>query len=75
MKNDLFERTLITHVHRQPFIPLIVKLTNGKQIVVDPPAVAFDREGGVFLSEENGLFPFQCEQVERIEVFTPESVR
>lgn len=75
MKNEIFESSLSAIVNRQPFIPFALVLTNGRRIVIDRPAVAFDREGGVYLSEESGLVPFQCENVEKIEALALEQVR
>ena len=69
---DEFERVLKAHRGRRPFLPFVVRLKDGRQYLIDNPAITFD--GGVvgFMSDTDGLIDFSFDEVDRFEIAAPE---
>jgi putative addiction module component (TIGR02574 family) len=63
MTPEQFDMELRTWTKRRPFLPFVVELITGERITIEHPGVAFG--GGVagFLSPEEGLVDFGCEEV------------
>jgi hypothetical protein len=73
MTEDRFAKTLREFIHRQPFRPFVVELADGEKIYVDYPSVAFSGCAAGFLSKDDGMIPFSCDQVRSISLATPET--
>lgn len=71
MTQEQFESTLRTHLRREPYVPFVVALLDGRRIVIDEPAVAYNGRTAVFLTEEYGLVDFSSAQVVDMELLTP----
>ncbi|MBY0232245.1 MAG: hypothetical protein K2W96_23445 [Gemmataceae bacterium] len=66
MKQEEFERVLGQFKHRKPFAPFVIELRDGRAIKVDEPAVAFDENGGAFLSADDDIITFRRDEVANI---------
>ena len=64
MSVEQFEHELRTNKHRDPFRPFVVELIDGRSILVDEPALAFDGGRAVFLGSSD-IEIFDCEEVQR----------
>ncbi len=62
MKQELFQQTLRSFLQREPFLPFVVELRDGRKIAVDEPTVAF-AGAGVYFSPAYDLHDFKCEDV------------
>ncbi|MCI0357908.1 MAG: hypothetical protein L0211_05390 [Planctomycetaceae bacterium] len=72
MTIEQFENQLREHLRRTPFLPFIVKLSDGRTIFVDEPAVSFGGGRAGFIGPDEYVEFFDCEQVERIELASAE---
>ena len=63
MTQDIFENTLRTHLRRKPFFPFQVELINGKVITIERPALAIGGDSAAFISDNDELIEFGCEEV------------
>lgn len=72
MTREDFERDFKAYLHRKPFLPFAVALTDGRQYVIDHPSITFD--GGVvgFMSESDGLIDFSFDEVDHFGPLVPE---
>jgi hypothetical protein len=68
-----FDDTMRQFVKHQPFFPFVVELNDGAQILIDHPRVAFGGGGAGFISSNDELIDFRCEQVRAIRVAVHES--
>lgn len=65
MSEETFTQLLRQFTRREPFEPFCVVLTDGRQILVDEPSVAFSGPAAVFLGN-NDLVSFSCDEVRSI---------
>jgi hypothetical protein len=72
MTEDTFQELLRLHMHREPFLPFIVKLMNGERIVVAKPEIAFGGPAAAYLTEDDIMF-FNCDEVQSIDSVTAEA--
>lgn len=73
MSEEKFQQLLRECIHREPFVPFYVDLTDGQRILVDYPSVAFSGRAAGFLSETEGLIRFSCDEVKAIAPTTTEA--
>jgi hypothetical protein len=73
MEEQLFEQTLRTFLRREPFLPFVVELESGDQIVIEQPTVAFDGGAAGYFNPSYDLTEFACEDVRAIRLLTPET--
>jgi hypothetical protein len=66
MNEEKFTQLIREFIHREPFVPFQVDLTDGQRIVIDSPSVAFAGTAAGFVSEKDGLVAFSCEEVTSI---------
>jgi hypothetical protein len=74
MTIEEFEKVLGGLIHQQPFQPFVVEKTDGTQIVVGTPGVAFNNGGACYLSPEEGLLEFAVENVRGFRLAASEPV-
>ncbi|MBI2808793.1 MAG: hypothetical protein HYX68_27740 [Planctomycetes bacterium] len=67
------ELKLTELVHRKPFIPFVVELSDGETLVVPHPP-AFDASGAVFFGTDGGLVDFWFKNVRQIRLLSSEAV-
>lgn len=67
------EETLTELVHKEPFIPFIVEMNDGKTLTVPHPP-AFDDTGAGFISVDGALTDFEFKNVKAIRVYRPETI-
>ena len=72
MTSEAFQETLRLFLHRKPFLPFVAVLLDGSKITIDRSSVAMNGGGAGFLSDEEGLIDFTCDQVHHFEVLKPE---
>jgi hypothetical protein len=60
-----FDDTLRKFMRARPFMPFVVELLDGRQLVFAEPTVAFDNGGAISLSQSR-LDIFECEDVRAI---------
>jgi hypothetical protein len=63
MKVYEFENQLRERLHRAPFQPFVVIVNDGRTILVDAPAVAFDGGRAGFIGSDELVEFFDCESV------------
>jgi hypothetical protein len=70
MTEETFEQMLRTYLRRKPFLPFVVELESGEQILIAEPTLAFDGGEAGYLSPSYELKEFACEQVRDIRPVT-----
>jgi hypothetical protein len=65
MNEETFTQLLREFIHREPFEPFFVVLTDGRRFLVDYPSVAFSGPAAVFLGKDD-LIDFTCDEVRSI---------
>lgn len=73
MTKEEFERTLRSHVRRQPFIPFSVQLVDGRHYEIEHPVITFDGSVAGYLSESQGLVDFSFDEVDHFQILQPET--
>jgi hypothetical protein len=66
MNAAFFEATLFELLHREPFQPFVVAMTDGRLIEIKRPGLAVGGGGASFLTPECDLVEFNCEDVQEI---------
>jgi hypothetical protein len=72
MTQQNFEQTLRDFLHRQPFMPIVVELESGEQILIAEATLAFSDGFAGYLSPKFDLREFRCEEVRDIRLVTNE---
>jgi hypothetical protein len=67
------EEKLTELVHREPFIPFIVEMLDGKSVIVSCPP-AFDEAGAGFIDSEGALVEFSFTNVRAIRPVAAEPI-
>ena len=73
MELEVFQETLRSFIRREPFVPFVVELLNGEQIVVAEPTVAFNGGFAGYFSPSYDILEFRCEQVQAIRLLSREA--
>jgi hypothetical protein len=63
MDRETFEETLRTILRRKPFVPFVVELSTGEQILIEEPTVAFSDGFAGYFSPSYEIREFVCDQV------------
>ncbi len=63
MEREPFEQTLRHFLHREPFEPFAVEMTDGRLIWITEPRVAFNGGAATFIAADFDLVEFTCEEV------------
>lgn len=70
MPEEVFFHTLRQFTRREPFVPFVVELLDGRRIEVDYPSVAFSGGAAGFINSQGILERFACEEVRSISLAT-----
>jgi hypothetical protein len=74
MTKDEFHTRLRQFLHRRPFRPFVVELTDGRRLVIKKPNFAFSDGGAGFIDPEDGaLVDFLNDDVRSIEPLKKET--
>lgn len=75
MTPGIFQQTMRQFLRTSPFLPFIVELTDGTQLLVDAPhTVSLGTEVAGFLSPEYEFHSIRCEQVQDIRLATQQPI-
>ena len=67
MNEETFTRLLREFIHRDPFEPFVLELTDGQHVFIDSPsAVGFAGPAGGFITKDLDLIRFSCDEVRSI---------
>jgi hypothetical protein len=66
MTREQVEKKVIELIHRQPFIPFVVEMTNGESLEIPHPRLAINGGGAVFFGPDGGLVDFEFKTVRSI---------
>ncbi|HZT83427.1 MAG TPA: hypothetical protein VFA26_24565 [Gemmataceae bacterium] len=74
MTHDDFEKTCMAFKYRQPPQAFVVELCDGRQILLaDPRGLVFNPPAVGYLSPDDELVNFSCEQVRAFSRLVPET--
>ena len=65
---------VIQLIHRNPFVPFVVEMTDGTMIEISHPRLAINGGGAVFFGPDGGLVDFEFEQVRALRPLTAETM-
>lgn len=68
MTPDEVEQRVIDLIHREPFVPFVVEMTDGGVLEIPHPRLAINGGGAVFFGADGGLVDFEFRQVRAIRV-------
>jgi len=74
MTPEQVEERVIELIHRQPFVPFVVEMTDGHSLHIPHPRLAINGGGAVFFGPDGGLVDFEFKTVRSIRVPSPEAV-
>lgn len=60
------EARVIELIHREPFVPFVVEMTDGQIVEVPHPRLAIDGSGAGFVGPDGGLVDFWFKNVRSI---------
>ena len=66
MTPEEVEARVIELIHRQPFAPFVVEMTDGQFLEVPHPRLAINGGGAVFFGPDGGLVDFEFKAVRAI---------
>jgi hypothetical protein len=68
MSPNQVEEKVIELIHREPFVPFVVELADGRSVTVPHPRLAINGGGAGFVEPEGGLVDFEFEAVRSIRI-------
>jgi hypothetical protein len=68
MSPEQVEERVIELIHREPFVPFVVEMTDGERLEIPHPRLAIAAGGAVFIGPEGGLVDFEFKTVRSISV-------
>jgi hypothetical protein len=68
MSPEQVEEKVIELIHREPFVPFVVEMTNGQHLEITHPRLAINGGGAVFFGPDGGLVDFEFKTVRSIRV-------
>jgi hypothetical protein len=66
-----FDSTILRFLRQEPFHPFVVELNDGRLIEIVHPRLAMGGGGAAFISPEDELVEFNCEEVRAIRPLVP----
>jgi hypothetical protein len=73
MSKKEFHSHLLEYMHREPFLPFVVKLRGGREIVIKQPPVVWDDGAASFIDPtDDMLVEFYHNDVRKFELLQPE---
>ena len=74
MTPEQVEEKVIELIHREPFVPFVVEMTDGQSLEVPHPRLAINGQGAGFIGPDGGLVDFDFKTVRAIRVISTEAV-
>jgi hypothetical protein len=74
MTPEQVEEKVIELIHREPFMPFVVEMTDGQTLKVPHPRLAINGGGAGFFGPDGGLVDFWFKNVRSIRVKDIEAV-
>lgn len=74
MTPEEVEEKVIELIHREPFAPFVVEMTDGPALEVQHPRLAINGGGAVFFGSDGGLVDFEFKRVRSIRTLRTEAV-
>jgi hypothetical protein len=74
MTPDQVEKRVIELIHREPFAPFVVELTDGLFLEIPHPRLAINGGGAGFIGPDGGLVDFEFKMVRAIRFSHNEAV-
>ena len=68
MTTEQVEEKVIELIHRQPFVPFVVEMSDSHCLEVPHPRLAINGGGAVFFGTDGGLVDFEFKSVHSIRV-------
>jgi hypothetical protein len=68
------EERVIELIHRQPFVPFVVEMTDGQSLTVPHPRLAVNSGGAGFIGPDGGLVDIEFNNVSAIRLIDTEAV-
>jgi hypothetical protein len=68
------EEKIIELIHREPFVPFVVEMTDGTSLEILHPRLAINGGGAGFIGPDGGLVDFWFKSVRSIRVENAEAV-
>jgi hypothetical protein len=74
MTAEQVEEKVIELIHREPFLPFVVEMTDSSLLEVPHPRLAINGGGAGFFGPDGGLVDFEFKSVRAIRVLKGEAV-
>jgi hypothetical protein len=74
MTPEQVEEKVIELIHRDPFVPFVVDLSDGQSLGIPHPRLAINGGGAVFFGPDGGLIDFDFKTVRAIRLLNSEAV-
>ena len=74
MTRQQVEAEVIQLIHREPFVPFVVEMSDGNSIEILHPRLALTSGGAVFFGTDGGLVDFDFDHVCALRPLTAEAV-
>ncbi len=74
MTPEQVEEKVIELIHREPFVPFVLEMTDGQSLEVPHPRLAINGGGAGFIGPDGGLGDFEFKTVRSIRVMRVEAV-
>lgn len=68
MSPEQVEEKVIEFIHREPFVPFVVEMTDGQRLEIPHPRLAINGGGAGFIGTDGGLVDFEFSSVRSIRV-------
>jgi len=66
MTPEQVEEKVIQLIHREPFVPFVVEMTDGRLLEIPHPRLAINGGGAGFIGPDGGLVDFEFKTVRSI---------
>lgn len=74
MTPEQVEEKVIELIHREPFVPFVVELTDGQFLEILHPRLSINGGGAMFFGPDGGLVDFEFKHVHLIRPHDAEAV-
>ena len=74
MTPEQVEEKIIQLIHREPFTPFVVEMTDGQSLTVPLPRLAINGGGAGFIGPDGGLVDLEFKKVRSIRFFGAEAL-
>jgi hypothetical protein len=74
MTPEQVEAKVIQLIHREPFVPFVVEMTDGQSLVIPHPRLAINGGGAGFIGPEGGIVDFEFKMVRAIRAYDAEAI-